>query len=114
VSRVIHPDQPSCTHCGNTHGPWVPSGDCAPSGAQLFLCAPGHGCGQPTYAQRVAARIRPVIDRAEQPLILLADVLDLDVRGVQDRYDGRVAWTIGEIATLAALFGVDVMTLVTK
>lgn len=35
------PVMPECHLCGNTAGPWVPSGDRWPSGAQKFVCSGG-------------------------------------------------------------------------
>lgn len=36
------PDLPECHVCGNQAGPWVPTGDRWPSGAQKLACAPGN------------------------------------------------------------------------
>jgi len=33
------PDLPECHLCGNQAGPWVPTGDRWPSGAQKLACA---------------------------------------------------------------------------
>ncbi len=41
---TAHRGLPGCVHCGSIRGPWVPSGDRDRDGAQLFVCAPGHGC----------------------------------------------------------------------
>lgn len=44
MNPKIHPDMPRCSDCGKSSGPWVPNGDRDARGAQLFVCAPGHGC----------------------------------------------------------------------
>lgn len=47
IARPPHPDQPRCADCGNTVGPWAPTGDRDHDGAQRFRCAVGHGCAVP-------------------------------------------------------------------
>lgn len=69
IARPTHPDQPRCD-CGNTVGPWSPTGDRDHDGAQRFRCAPGHGCaipastsdstGEPAYP-RLSDRQRDLI-----------------------------------------------------
>ncbi len=44
MNQSLHADLPRCVDCGKSSGPWVPNGDHAKNGAQLFVCAPGHGC----------------------------------------------------------------------
>ncbi len=102
---------PSCAHCGNTTGPWQPSGQREPNGAQIMICSDGHGCAQDTYATRVARKIRAERDRTEVPLLLIADVVRLDLPEVLDRYEGRVPWNLDQVELLSALFGVTPISL---
>jgi hypothetical protein len=163
AGREFHShDRPRCSHCGDEHGPWRPTGGHCEHGVQLFECSPGRGCAIPSiggtpdwsaytaaqldglacvlggrpfgpgdvsvphghgpngqlfrcaecpYPCRVNARVRPLIARAEQPLLLIADVADLTVPEVRARYDGAVPWNTDEIELVAALFGVDPFTL---
>ncbi|MGW3542050.1 hypothetical protein ACWDNI_16105 [Nocardia niigatensis] len=51
MSTVVHPDLPHCGNCGSTRGLWIPTDDRGDRGAQVFQCAPGHGCA--TYPEPV-------------------------------------------------------------
>ncbi len=98
-------DGRACARCRRefTLGmPSVPDGH-GPHG-QLFRC---ETC---PYARRVAAHVRKVIDHAEEPLMLLADVLDLTVPEVRARYDGDVPWNGSELICVASLVGVRTST----
>ncbi|MFE2812634.1 DUF6907 domain-containing protein [Streptomyces nigra] len=46
------PDLPECARCGNRRGPWKPTGERYPSGAQVLVCA--DDC-EPSNADRCAA-----------------------------------------------------------
>lgn len=65
MNTINHPDLPRCVDCGNTAGPWVPTGEFGPHG-QTFRCAPGHGCtDRDAIAERVAReRAQAEIDQA--------------------------------------------------
>ncbi|MBF6288148.1 hypothetical protein GV791_01795 [Nocardia cyriacigeorgica] len=62
IARPTHPDQPRCVDCGNTVGPWAPTGDRDHDGAQRFRCAPGHGCQATSTDEQPASTMRAAFD----------------------------------------------------
>lgn len=60
------------------------------------------------YARSVAGRVRNAIDQAQVPLMLVADVLELSLPEVRDRYDGTAAWNLDQLELVAALTGESV------
>ncbi|MBF6082898.1 hypothetical protein IU485_16155 [Nocardia cyriacigeorgica] len=62
IARPTHPDQPRCVDCGNTVGPWAPTGDRDHNGAQLFRCADGHGCQAASTGAQPAGTLRAAFD----------------------------------------------------
>lgn len=118
--------RPTCQDCGDTRGPWRPTGEHCEHDIQLFRCvrcadrdAEADRAAQArAQAEIVAARAeefeRVVTDRAAvavvesgRPVLELAAETGISIHRWAALFDGRECWTVGELFKLANAIGAD-------